>query len=485
MKQTNLHHGISILVAIGVFTSLAAARVLAQENETGKGAAKDVIHGQIAQPTTIPGKWAVEQQPMPPLTEILAQAKPNSRIYGLYAWAGEYLQYRDAIKKVGWHSYRCGGPSPGGLNDKVMQAFAEDDTEVMYVVGIKPQKLDATPEEDSAFVQKYAEAIKELLGRYGPGGTFFRENPNVPNRPLLNLEIWNEPNFQYLITPDNRPQAELEAAREALYARLLPAAYTAVKACSKEVNVVGFGAGGASAGDIRFIVNVNKANPEASQSYDILSTHPYVEPAPPEAYSIQSWGRFSIASSLEKIRADLALHKRAGIPIWYTEIGWPISKQNGGFYPTTGTQVSPELQAAYICRLYAFAQRLGVLRVHIMSVNDTDTFNSGFFLRDGTWRPSAHAVQTMIKLMPAPRLLDAISDGQYGYFAYRFAANDDAKAAPVLMLWNVAGPKIVEVPMSSPRAIVVDMLGHAQEVTPVNGKVRIEIGPLPMYLREK
>ena len=442
-------------------------------------AVSQVVRGEIRQPATIPGNWVWEQPPLPPLEKVLHEAKPNPLIYGLYEWAGEYLAYRDSIKKVGWRAYRCGGP----MTDEAMQAFAEDDIEVMCCTGTAPQKLDATPQEDEAFIRNYAQSITTLLARYGPNGALFRDNPRIPNRPLRNLEIWNEPNFEYLIRPDNRPQADLEKARYALYARLLPAAYAAAKNCSKEVNVVGFGAGGSDAGDIRFIQSVNAAGPSAVRSYDILSTHPYVEPVAPEATSVRSWGRYSIAASLKEIRADLASHGRAEVPIWYTEVGWPLSKQDGGFFAMSGTQVSPDLQAAYVCRLYAFAQRLGVARVHIMSVNDTDNFNSGFFQRDGSWRPSAHAVQTMIQLMPRPRLLAAVSDGEAGYFAYRFAPGKDAAAAPVVMAWNVSGPKVVELPIKASSATVIDMLGHQQTIAVAGDKIRLEVGPLPVYVR--
>jgi hypothetical protein len=449
-----------------------------QANGGESKSAGDVVQGAIKQPTIIPGDWVWEQPPMPPLENVLREAKPNPFIYGLYEWAGEYLEYRDSIKKVGWRAYRCGGP----MGDEAMRAFAEDDIEVMYCLGTAPQKLDATPQEDEAFIRNYAQAVTSLLTRYGPNGTFFRDHPKIPNRPLRYLEIWDEPNFEYLIRPDKRPQADLEAARFALYAKLLPAAYAAAKNCSKEVNVVGFGAGGSDAGDIRFIQRVNESA-EALRSYDILSTHPYVEPVAPEATSVRSWGRYSIASSLEQIRAILASHGRAETPIWYTEVGWPISKQEGGFYAMSGIQVSPDLQAAYVCRLYAFAQRLGVPRVHIMSINDTDNFNSGFFQRDGSWRPSAQAVRTMIRLMPSPRLLGAVSDGKDGCFAYRFAPGPDQAAPPVLMAWNVSGPKIVELPIGTPRATIIDMLGHEQTIAVTGGKVRLEIGPLPVYVR--
>jgi hypothetical protein len=257
------------------------------------------------------------------------------------------------------------------------------------------------------------------------------------------------------------------------------------------VTVIGFGAGGASAGDLRFIRNVLAKDPKAAKSFDALSTHPYVPPAPPEADAVRSWGSYSVAKSLDAIRKNLTEYKIADKPIWYTEVGWPISKADGGYFPTKGEDfVSPLLQAAYVCRLYAYAVRLGVERVHIMFATDTDNFNAGFFLRDGKWRPSATAVATMIQLIPSPRLESALSDGADGYYAYAFyrasvPRTETAGDARVIMAWNVAGPKTVEIPLAGRgKPVLVDMLGGEKPLEAKGGKVTVEVGPLPIYIRE-
>jgi hypothetical protein len=65
------------------------------------------------------------------------------------------------------------------------------------------------------------DGVVRFLERYGPGGAFFRENPGVRETPVIQVELWNEPNFQYMIPDDrNRPRVELETERENLYARL-------------------------------------------------------------------------------------------------------------------------------------------------------------------------------------------------------------------------------------------------------------------------
>jgi len=442
----------------------------------------------VVQPETIPGNFKITPQPLPPLEAVKNSRADGLPVYGLYVWAGEYRTLRDEIRKVGWKSFRFGGP----WDDGIMRMVVEDNVEVMKTLGLRDiasggtKKNRADYEADEPFIADYVAGIQRFLTRYGPNGTFFKENPGLPHRPVRYVEIWNEPNFQYMI-PDRQPRSEVEKEREALYAKVLPAAYRAVKERWPEVTVVGFGAGGAAAADMRFIRNVFAADPDLiGRSFDILSTHPYVTPVPPEADSIRSWGSYSVAKSLADIRKTLAQHGVAGKPIWYTEVGWPVSHADGGYFPTPADQpfVSPLLQAAYVVRMYALAMRLGVERVHIMFATDTDNFNGGFFLRDRAWRPSAHAAKTMITLLPRPRLEEALADGADGCSVYRFTPDLSSRTrqSPVVMAWNVAGPKQYRLPWPSATAVVTDMLGSSREVRASGGTLSLEIGPCPVYV---
>ena len=183
-------------------------------------------------------------------------------------------------------------------------------------------------------------------------------------------------------------------------------------------------------------------------------------------------------------------HGSGDKPIWYSEMGWPISKADGGYFAMKDKDfATPLLQAAYVCRTYAYAMRLGVGRVHIMFATDTDNFNAGFFLRDGTWRPAAKAVETMISLMGTPRLESAISDGKDGYYAYCFytaAPRTEIAGDPcVVMAWNVAGPKTVEIALKrAGKPVLIDMLGNPKLLEAKDGKVTVEVGPLPVYIKE-
>lgn len=435
----------------------------------------------FVQPSEIPGKYVMSQQPMPALATVKAMSTPDRPVYGLYIWANEFRGLREEIRKVGWKQLRFAGP----WEDKTMTMVVEDDIEVMMTLSGKSLKSYKSEDE---LVDDYVKRIDTFLTRYGPNGTFFKDNPNLPNRPIKLIEVWNEPNFNYMI-PERQPVSEVNRQRRALYARLLPTAHKTIKAKWPDVRVVGFGAGGSSAADLGFIDGIYKLDPKIAESYDILSTHPYVDPCPPEADRAEPWGQYSVLKSLLSIRKII---KSESTPIWYTEVGWAVSHADGGFFPTRegAKMTSPLLQAAYVTRLYALAARAGIGRVHIMFATDTDTYNAGFFLRDNSPRPSAIAVQTMIKLMPCPTISEAINDGSEGWYAWTF--NPDARqktdsAKLVTMVHAVAGPKHVQIPWNAPSATMVNMLGATSEITATEtggGKwlLPVDIGPCPVYL---
>jgi hypothetical protein len=319
----------------------------------------------LVQPATIPGSFNITTQPYPALQEIVNKPATTLPVYGIYLGVAELQMNLARIKSVGWKSLRV-----TGFNEVSMLFSVRNGFEAMPV-------LSGTRRDDCAsdqeFLASYASMIKTNVSTYGPGGTFFTSRPTDPNVPVTNWELWNEPNFQYMWNAGSNAQ------REALYAQALIMAYDTLKQYSPASTAIGFGAGGSSAADGGFILHVHQQNTEVKNSYDALSTHPYVTPCPPEADKVEGWGNYSIAQSLAGIRSTLTNYGRGTTPIWYTECGWEIGQADGGTYATSGTTVSQRLQAAYVVRMYALALRLGVERVHIMYVVDMDGFNGGFF----------------------------------------------------------------------------------------------------------
>ena len=467
------------------------------EKDSAVSARDPVDKETVPQPRAIPGQWKMTDQPLPPLKDIIGRPPTRRPVYGLYCWASEYVRYHDAIRKIGFTNFRLSGP----MSDECMKLYVADGIEVMATLSARFQesfgggKRDwrnrATYDTDEAFIADYLAGVDKFLSRWGPDGTFFKDHPDLPQRPLRFIEIWNEPNFWYLdadkmVPPkDEADRLATEARREKLYAKLLPAAYQYIKKKWPDVQVVGFAAGGAAYADVRFIEHVHAANSAVAGSYDILSTHPYVRPVPPETNHVRPWGQYSIAGGLAEIRRTMQKAGTSDRPIWYTELNWTITQEEGGAYKTDKADTTALLAAAYWVRSYALALRLGVERLNFMSVVDTDNCNSGLLNRAGSWRPSAHAVKTMIDLMPHPQLIAAEADGADGRYALWFRANAQAGDAAdrVLVAWKVDGPGTLEIAWPHAKAKVTDMLGKERVIESMENRLSVEIGPCPVYVQ--
>jgi hypothetical protein len=74
----------------------------------------------------------------------------------------------------------------------------------------------------------YAAYLTALIGRYGPQGSFWKQNPDIPNLPIRSWQIWNEPNIWHYWP---QPFA-------ASYVSLLRSAHAAVKHADPGAQVV-------------------------------------------------------------------------------------------------------------------------------------------------------------------------------------------------------------------------------------------------------
>lgn len=121
-----------------------------------------------------------------------------------------------------------------------------------------------------------------------------------------------------------------------------------------------------------------------------------------------------------------------------------------------------------------------------MSVSDADNYNSGFFNRkDGEWRPSAYATQQLIKLLPRPRILSALSEETGGLYAYQFKSDWTKKdSKEVVIAWQEQKSGDLNVCLPSGRKIsqLLNMFGGEEKFALQDNKVKFAGGPLPSYL---
>ena len=408
-----------------------------------------------------------ERQPLPDLETIVKKPRCSAPIYGIYSWGVDYPTYGKAIEEIGFKCLRTGGKP---FTDTEFAPIAKGGLDAMITVGLARGQF----ESDDAFVQGNIDNALEKLRRYGPNGSFFREHPDVPYHPIRYIEIFNEPNFGYMVPNSTDIQEKVR-----LYTLLQTRFYAPVKAAFPDVQIIGFGAGGASAADVGFISACCEADPQIFRTMDILSTHPYVDPISPFAW--MGWLKYSIASGYEEIRALLRRGGVPDMPVWYTELGWFIRPEEGGYFPTCQKGNDKLEQAAFNTQVYALGMRLGVERITTMYIMDTDNCNPGFVNRDGTLRPSALAVQNMIRLMPDPKLTGALLDGEDNLYAYQFESEPGGEE--VTMVFHANAPAEITLPWSDPTAEVTDMLGHTAVIQASDGHLTLDAGPCPLYIR--
>lgn len=408
-----------------------------------------------------------ERQPLPDLDAVLRKPRGEAPIYGIYSWGIDYPTYGHAIEEIGFKCLRTGGRP---FTDAEFEPIARGGLNTLITVGSARGSFDS----DEAFVAGNIANALEKLRRYGPGGSFFADHPDVPYNPIRYIEIFNEPNFGYMVP--NQTDIH-EKAR--LYTLLQTSIYAPVKAAFPDVKVIGFGAGGASAADVGFIRLCCQMNPEIYRTMDILSTHPYVDPISPFAW--MGWLKYSIASGYAEIRRLLADGGVPDMPIWYTELGWFIRPDEGGSFPTCEKGNDRIEQAAFNTQVYALGMRLGVERITTMYIMDTDNCNPGFVDRDGTLRPSAYAVQNMIRLMPDPKLTGALLDGENNRYAYVFESAPGGEE--VIMVFHANAPAEITIPWGEANAEVTDMLGNTATIAARDGRLTLDAGPCPLYVR--
>ncbi len=187
-----------------------------------------------------------------------------------------------------------------GADAFVTQAASHHMT-VLPVVEYAPQwdaRTAGNPGSPPRSDAPYGAFMRALVGRYGPSGSFWRQNPSLPREPIRAWQIWNEPNFSEYW--DEQPF-------ESSYVRLLKVAHQAVKSADHGAEVILAGLTNSSwvyLGDIYRIKGARSA-------FDAVAAHPYT--AQPSG----------VVTILGYLRAVMRKHGDARKPIIASEISWP------------------------------------------------------------------------------------------------------------------------------------------------------------------
>jgi hypothetical protein len=164
----------------------------------------------------------------------------------------------------------------------------------------------------------YAGFLRQLILRFGPGGSFWTENPNLKPSPIRDWQIWNEPPSEgfWSLQPFQKRYVELLR-----YARF------AIKGTDPGARVVLAGLTWRSWGDLGKIYAAG-----GKGLFDVVSLHPYTErPA-------------NVKYIVKLVRRKMARNGDGRMPVLITELSWPSAK--GKTEDNYGYEVTPRGQAA-------------------------------------------------------------------------------------------------------------------------------------------
>jgi hypothetical protein len=169
---------------------------------------------------------------------------------------------------------------------------------------VAPQTIDL-PVKSSWQRWAWTSFLRRAIGRYGPDGSFWDENPELPFLPIRRWEIWNEENIvSFAERPDPVGFAALVRISGRALHRADPGAQVILgglfgRPLQIPPNI--------ASGD--FLQRVYRAG-KVKPYFDGVALHPYVARAR------------AMGAQLANLRRIMAVHHDASTPIYITELGW-------------------------------------------------------------------------------------------------------------------------------------------------------------------
>ena len=200
-----------------------------------------------------------------------------------------------------------------------------------------------TPPRRRRTRRDYAGFLQALIKRYGPDGSLWSEQPDLPKRPIGAWQIWNEPSHDYYWS--TQPWAPS-------YVKLLAVANKAIKQADPTALTVLAGFPDRSWDSLAAIEDAG-----ASGNFDVAALHPYTA---------------KVANVLKIVqlgRRELVKAGDGDKPLWLTEIAWSSGKgkvlaKNAFGFETT-EQGQADRLGEVLPLLDAKRTALGIQRIYV------------------------------------------------------------------------------------------------------------------------
>jgi hypothetical protein len=235
-------------------------------------------------------------------------------------------------------------------------------------------------------IAPYAPVARAIAARYGRGGAFWRAHPNIPARPIVRYEIWNEPNLRGGWCPNPQPER---------YADMFINAARAIRSVDHNAQVV-IGGVAPPAKENRSYLSISKFLGRA-----IGRQHGIVRKASGAAVHI--YPPTGAGRQLDRVAwFRQQLHKGGvpnRVPMLINEIGWPT----GGPTAVTEDERARAFTAATVNIPRTNCNVMGMLPQSWTSNQQSDSNPEDWYGIAGpvTARPypSAHAYARAVRLM--------------------------------------------------------------------------------------
>jgi hypothetical protein len=165
-----------------------------------------------------------------------------------------------------------------------------------------------TPPESTLAIAAWRGFLAEAVGRYGPNGSFWSANPQIPKVPIHVWQIWNEQNSPTYYSP--KPNV-------GDYAKLLTESSKAVKGADPNATVILGGMFGTPGGgkdpdaiSAWSFLGQLYARDGIKESFDGVALHPY------------SQSMRGVKYQVNKVRQQMQRAGDGQTGLWITEIGW-------------------------------------------------------------------------------------------------------------------------------------------------------------------
>lgn len=256
-------------------------------------------------------------------------------------------------------------PTPGNYDFRVYDSYVGDAAlhgfNLLAILFSPPKFRSGAPSRGARRgtyppkrYEDFAVFGRVLVERYGPNGSFWREHPEIPKRPIRSWQIWNEPNVRaYWPSGPNAAQ----------YTRLLKIVGKGIRGADPGAEIVTAALPESHIGVPLFQYLRAMYRAGAGSAFQTLGLSPY-------SPNVQT-----LMGVVGKARKLLNQHGGRRKKIWVTEIGWATEG------PLSVFRVGRARQATLISRalktLYARRKSLGIRGVVYFNWRDSTPYEGG------------------------------------------------------------------------------------------------------------